>query len=138
MCSNLRKKLNLTFLISSTFLFVFSCEPWRASETITQAVWSDDNTEVAYILSTDERQRQFPSGFRFKNEKIQLFKTDSLLKNPTPITEEIEGQANILFYMKQAGYIIAGLQEKDWFVWDLDGKLLKKSPLFPQNIVLKC
>ncbi|TNE71759.1 hypothetical protein EP331_08875 [bacterium] len=101
------------------------CGSWKTKTSETQAVFSDDNSSIAYIFSRWESKSLYPSGNDIKNEQFQLFKADTLLNNPIPITDLMDGEVNILFYMKAAGYIVAGLQEKSFYIWDLDGNLLK-------------
>lgn len=113
------------FYISIISFVMLSCGVWQNKSEISSAVWSDDNTEIAYIEKTLEKKENFPSGTDIRNEQFQIFITDSLLNNKTPFTQPIDGHANILFYMKEAGFMVAGLQEDRFYVWSLDGSLIK-------------
>ena len=91
-----------------TAILLGSCANWKKKERISSPVWSEDNTEIAYILNRYEYKRNYPDGGDVKNEQYSIFLTDEEFSGDFEIYNSFEGFGEELFYMKEAGYIVSG------------------------------
>jgi len=112
-------------VIGFFLLFVTSCATWESRDSINAAVWADDGTELAYILSEYEGKDNYPSGSDIRNQKFKVIRRTEASTEISNITSFIPGNANQLFYMKTMNYILVGLEEGDFYMYSLDGTLIK-------------
>ncbi|MGN8226279.1 hypothetical protein [Gracilimonas sp. BCB1] len=102
-----------------------SCAKWKSKERVTAPVWSDDNSEIAYILNKYEYKRNYPTGGDVKNEKYSIYLTDRELDGSFEVSEILNGNAEDLFYMKEAGYLISGSFSEEYHLTNAEtGELL--------------
>ncbi len=95
-----------------------SCAKWKSKERITAPVWSDDNSEIAYILNRYEYRRNYPTGGDVKNEEYSIYLTDSGLTEGFEVSEMLTGNAEDVFYMKEAGYLVSGSFSEEYHLTD--------------------
>lgn len=77
---------------------------------ISQAVWSDDDTHFAFVVSRyTERPalNPFDDSLTQENFRFQLYHQALDGSDRRPLSPEIAGQAGPIYYMRQAGYVIA-------------------------------
>jgi len=113
--------LSIGFLI----LTIASCETWENRDSINAAVWADDGTKLAYILSEYEGKDVYPAGSDIRNQKFKVIHRTESSPDISDITPFISGNAIMLFYMKTMNYILVGLEEGDFYMYSLDGTLIK-------------
>ena len=109
--------LVVCFLIAPILLT--SCAGWKKKERIAAPVWSDDNSEIAYILNSYEYKRNYPTGGDVKNEKYSIYLTDTELNGDFEVSEVLKGNAVDLFYMKEVGYLISGSFSDKYYLTDI-------------------
>lgn len=111
------------FFLFSIFM-VYSCYgPWRDQEILNSAVWSDDDSEIAFIQSKFEGRNQFPGGSDARGFQYKIGFADSLGNITRYFNDYIDGEAIDLFYMKSAGYLLAGLTHSTFTLFELDGSV---------------
>ncbi|MCP9290639.1 hypothetical protein [Gracilimonas sediminicola] len=102
-----------------------SCAKWKNKERIAAPVWSDDSSEIAYILNKYDYRRNYPDGGDVKNEEYSVYLTDTELTGNFEVSEVLEGNAEDLFYMKEAGYLISGSFSEEYHLTNAEtGELL--------------
>ncbi|NCQ05873.1 MAG: hypothetical protein GW834_15625 [Cyanobacteria bacterium] len=111
--------------IGLVILSLTSCATWESRDSINAAVWADDGTELAYILSEYEGKDNYPAGSDIRNQKFKVIRRTEASPEISDLTSFISGNANQLFYMKTMNYILVGLEEGDFYMYSLDGKLIK-------------
>lgn len=89
-------------------ILIGSCANWKKKERIAAPVWSDDNSEIAYILNRYDYKKNYPDGGDVKDEQYSIFLTDEEFSGHFELYNSFKGFGEELFYMKQAGYIISG------------------------------
>lgn len=119
------KNSSLFIFIVLAFLFS-SCADWEKKERVNAPTWSDDNSEIAYIMDRYERKRIYPTGGDIRNREYTIFLTNEELDGHFELSEPVDGFADELYYMKEAGYIISGsFSEKYHLMNANDGELLE-------------
>lgn len=100
-------------------ILLTSCAGWKKKERIAAPVWSDDNSEIAYILNSYEYKRNYPTGGDVKNEKYSIYLTDTELNGDFEVSDVLKVNAVDLFYMKEAGYLISGSFSDKYYLTDI-------------------
>jgi hypothetical protein len=73
-----------------------------------------------------ERKRIYPTGGDIRNREYAIFLTNEELDGHYELSEPVEGYADDLFYMKEAGYIISGSFSERYHLMNAsDGELLQ-------------
>lgn len=107
-----------TLIILFAVLFLLSCGSWKHRNQILSPVWSDDNSDIAYILNSYEFKDHWPAGGDSRNRSFSIYKMDSQLQSKSLLVSDIKGQAGILFYMKSQKYVITGIRSADFYMID--------------------
>lgn len=106
----------LIFVLAA--ILVGSCAKWKSKERIAAPVWSDDNSEIAYILNRYDYRRNYPDGGDVRDEEYSIFLTNEEFNGRFEIYNSFKGYGEDLFYMKQAGYIISGSFSDKYYLID--------------------
>lgn len=107
-------------------IMVGSCYPWKSKERIHAPVWSEDNSEIAYILNRYDYRRNFPDGGDVRDEQYSIFLTDREFDGHFELSNSIKGFGEELFYMKQAGYFVSGSLSDKYHMTDAEtGELFR-------------
>lgn len=109
-----------TLIILLVIFFLISCGSWKHRNQILSPVWSDDNTDMAYILNSYEFKEHWPTGGDSRNQSFSIYMMDSELQSKSLLVSDIQGQAGILFYMKSQQYVITGLRDTGFYMIDTE------------------
>lgn len=115
------------FIYALITILIASCGRWEKRERIIAPVWSDDNTEIAYILNKyDYREHHITTGGDVRDERYSIFFTNDEFSEHVEVSNSFEGNGEELYYMKQAGYIISGSLSDKYHLTDaVTGELIK-------------
>ncbi|MEQ8523474.1 hypothetical protein [Gracilimonas sp.] len=115
-----------TLIILFVIFFTISCGSWKHRNQILSPVWSDDNSDIAYILNSYEFKEHWPTGGDSRNRSFSIYMMDSGLQSKSLLVSDIQGQAGTLFYMKSQKYVIAGIRNADFHMIDSEtGELIQ-------------
>ncbi|MEX2603772.1 MAG: hypothetical protein WD361_06200 [Gracilimonas sp.] len=106
----------IAILIILSMILILSCGSWKKEEQIISPIWSDDNSEIAYVLNRYDFKGHWPAGGESKNHYFDIYRMDADLSSKQLIASDIRGQAGELFFMKTQGYFIGGTRDKE-FLW---------------------
>ncbi|MEQ8524817.1 hypothetical protein [Gracilimonas sp.] len=119
-------KIPSILIYTLSAILLASCADWKQKERIAGPVWSDDDSEIAFILNRYEYRRNQPTGGDIKNKQYSIFLTDEEFDSDFELTDNFEGLGEDLFYMKEAGYIVSGSFSEQYHVINTsDGELLQ-------------
>ena len=115
-----------TLIVLFIILFLISCGTWNNRIQINGAVWSDDNSGIAYILSSSEFKDHWPTGGTSRNHSFSIYMMDSELQTKSLLVPDIQGKAVQLFYMKSQHYLLFGGHDDKFSLADSEtGEILQ-------------
>ena len=83
------------------------CGSWSSGTDFDNAVWSDDDTQVAYVKRTFKSKKEL-THTKTKDFSIEVFVSDADGLNAKQVTGTLIGGVKDLFFMNDAGYLILG------------------------------
>lgn len=122
-----RFKTTIVSLFMMIMIITTSCASWKKRQSYQSPVWSDTNDEIAYLHTYYEFKSHWPAGGDIRNQTWEISLLDTLLNLKGSITERMKGNPLTLYYMKSAGYFVAGNYNGGKFhILDLSGDLIKE------------
>ena len=100
---NMLTFVGLTFLLGA----LTGCGSWNDATDFSDAVWSDDDTKVAFVKRYFKKKKNLTHSVR-KDFSVEVFVADADGLNASQLTGKRMGSVKDLFYMNEAGYIILG------------------------------
>ena len=83
------------------------CDSWKSDTDFAHAVWSDDDTKVAFVKRSFKKKKNF-THYITKDYSLELFVANSDGTDAIQLAGKRIGSVKDIFFMNEAGYIILG------------------------------